>query len=128
MGEPKAGLLVALVAAAAAIVTPAAQAQRVRGTLTDSSTNEPVSGAVVSVLDSTGKFYARNIADDQGRFAVPRMRGAGTLHVVRIGYRPVDKAITERMATVKGTILADAYQLDGGSTFRFTLPLLAISS
>jgi len=111
MGEPKAGLLVALVAAAAAIVTPAAQAQRVRGTLTDSSTNEPVSGAVVSVLDSTGKFYARNIADDQGRFAVPRMRGAGTLHVVRIGYRPVDKAITVGDSTIELRLVPIASRL-----------------
>jgi len=93
MGERRAGLLIALVAATAAIVPAAAQAQRVRGTLTDSSTGEPVSGAVVSVLDSTGKFLSRTIADEKGQFAAARLRGARTLHVVRIGYRPADRSI-----------------------------------
>src|SRR5689334_5531342 len=88
MGEHRAGLLIALVAVSAAI-TPA-HAQRVRGTLTDSSTGEPVSGAVISVLDSAGQFLARTIADDKGRYAAPRLRGSRALHIVRIGYRPAD--------------------------------------
>jgi len=100
MGERRAGLLIALVAATAAIVPAAAQAQRVRGTLTDSSTGEPVSGAVVSVLDSTGKFLSRTIADEKGQFAAARLRGARTLHVVRIGYRPADRSIVDSDTTV----------------------------
>src|SRR5690242_18794778 len=98
MGEPRAGLLIALVAALAAIAP--AQAQRVRGTLTDSATREPVSGAVVSLLDSAGQFVSRTIADEQGRFSAARLRGARTLHVVRIGYRPVDTPLTENDSTV----------------------------
>src|SRR6476619_1528880 len=99
MGERSARLLIALVAATTAIV-PAAQAQRVRGTLTDSSTREPVTGAVVSVLDSAGNFLSRTIADDKGHFAAARLRGARTLHVVRIGYQPVDRVIVDGDSTI----------------------------
>lgn len=94
MGTPRAGLLIALVAAGAAIAPARAHAQRVRGTLTDSSTHDPVSGAVVSVLDSAGQFVSRTIADDRGRFTAALLRGARSLHIVRIGYRPVDAPLT----------------------------------
>jgi hypothetical protein len=98
MGERRAALLIALVATTAAIVP--AQAQRVRGTLTDSATGEPVSGAVVSVLDSAGQFVSRTIADDKGHFAAARLRGARTLHIVRIGYRPADAPLAEADSTI----------------------------
>ena len=94
MGKHRAGLLIALIAAGAAIAPARAQAQRVRGTLTDSSSREPVSGAVVSVLDSAGQFVSRTIADDKGRFTAALLRGARTLHIVRIGYRPVDAPLS----------------------------------
>jgi hypothetical protein len=100
MGARRAAVLLALVAATAAIASPAMQAQRVRGTLTDSASGEPVSGAVVSVLDSTGQFLSRTIADDKGRFAAARLRGAHSLHVVRIGYRPADAPIVESDSTI----------------------------
>src|SRR6476646_578194 len=101
MGEPRAGRI-ALVAAIAAISLPlgAAQAQRVRGTLTDSATGEPVTGAVVSVLDSAGQFLSRTIADDRGRYAAARFRGSRTIHIVRIGYRPVDATIATSDSTM----------------------------
>jgi hypothetical protein len=95
MGELRAGLLIALVAAAVAIAPSRAQAQRVRGTLTDSSTGEPVGGAVVAVLDSAGQFVSRTVADEKGRFAAARLRGARSLHIVRIGYRPVDAPLAD---------------------------------
>ena len=110
MGERRARLLIVLVAATAAIV-PAAQAQRVRGTLTDSSTHEPVTGAVVSVLDSAGKFLSRTIADDKGQFAAARLRGARTLHIVRIGYQPVDKPIADGDTVVELRLMPIASRL-----------------
>jgi hypothetical protein len=110
MGERSARLLIALVAATTAIV-PAAQAQRVRGTLTDSSTREPVTGAVVSVLDSAGNFLSRTIADDKGHFAAARLRGARTLHVVRIGYQPVDKLIVDGDSTIDLRLMPIASRL-----------------
>ena len=100
MGERRAGLLIALVAATAAIAPRPAHAQRVRGTLTDSATGEPVSGAVVSVLDSAGQFVSRTIADDKGRYSAARLRGARTLHIVRIGYRPADAPLAENDSTL----------------------------
>jgi len=83
---------VALIIAAFAATTPA-RAQRVRGTLKDSVTNEPVIGAVVITSDSAGAFLARTISDEAGQFNVFRLRGAAKLHVVRIGFRPADASI-----------------------------------
>jgi hypothetical protein len=80
---------VALLVAAFAATSPA-PAQRVRGTLKDSLTSEPVIGAVITTSDSAGKFLARTVSDDSGQFSVYRMRGASKLHVVRIGFRPRD--------------------------------------
>src|SRR3954469_10195796 len=111
MGARRAGLLLALVAATSAIARHPAQAQRVRGTLTDSATREPVSGAVVSVLDSAGQFLSRTIADDKGRYAAALLRGARTLHVVRIGYRPADASIANGDSTIDFRLAPIASQL-----------------
>jgi hypothetical protein len=80
-------------AALAVVAATPALAQRVRGTLTDSSTREPVTGAVVTISDSAGRFLARGIAGGDGRFDVPRLPGSKQIHVVRIGYRPIDATV-----------------------------------
>ncbi len=80
-------------AALAALIAAPVHAQRLRGTLTDSSTREPVTGAVVTVSDSAGRFLARGIAGADGHFDVPRFPGSKLIHVVRIGYRPVDATV-----------------------------------
>lgn len=76
-----------------ALAAANAVAQRVRGTLTDSSTREPVTGAVVTIADSTGRFLARGVAGADGRFDVPRFPSSKQIHVVRIGYRPIDASV-----------------------------------
>jgi hypothetical protein len=76
-----------------ALAAANAFAQRVRGTLTDSSTREPVTGAVVTIADSTGRFLARGVAGADGRFDVPRFPSSKQIHVVRIGYRPIDASV-----------------------------------
>ena len=76
-----------------ALAAAPALAQRVRGTLTDSATREPITGAVVTVSDSTGRFLARGIAGADGRFDVPRFPASKQIHVVRIGYRPIDATV-----------------------------------
>jgi hypothetical protein len=80
-------------AALTALAAANALAQRVRGTLTDSSTREPITGAVVTIADSTGRFLARGIAGADGRFDVPRFPASKQIHVVRIGYRPIDATV-----------------------------------
>jgi len=84
----RSGRLVLVVAALAA--TTPALAQRVRGTLKDSATSEPISGAVISSTDARGTFLSRTVSDENGRFDVYKVRGASKIRVVRIGYRPRD--------------------------------------
>jgi hypothetical protein len=84
--------VVGIVIAALAAASPAL-AQRVRGTLTDSSTHEPIPGAVVSIADSAGRFLARGVAGADGHFDVPRLPGSRQVHVIRIGYRPIDATV-----------------------------------
>ncbi len=79
-----------------ALAAAPALAQRVRGTLTDSSTREPITGAVVTISDSAGRFLARGIAGADGRFDVPRFPASKQIHVVRIGYRPIDATVPAR--------------------------------
>jgi hypothetical protein len=83
-------------AAASLVLATAASiaaAQRVRGTVRDSLSRQPLGGAVVWLTDPGGKFLSRSIADENGRFAVIRLIGAAQLHVVRIGFRPVVVAV-----------------------------------
>jgi hypothetical protein len=85
----------ALIAIVAAFAAAPLGAQRVRGTLTDSSTKEPIGGAVVTVFDSAGKYLARSIADGDGKFAVMRVVGSRKMRVIRIGYTPRDIPIVD---------------------------------
>jgi hypothetical protein len=62
-------------------------AQRVRGVVIDSALNSPVSGVVVSVLDSANRIGARTITDGQGRFSLAVPASAPKLRLMRIGYR-----------------------------------------
>jgi len=82
-----------LAAAVLALSARAAEAQRVRGTVRDSLSRQPIGGAVVWLTDGGGKFLARSMADEHGQFAVIHVAGATQLHVVRIGFRPVMLAV-----------------------------------
>ncbi len=65
-------------------------AQRVQGVLHDSTSNQPLSGAVVAVIDSAGTLTARTIANGAGAFTLSLGPTAARLHVLRIGYVPRD--------------------------------------
>ena len=78
-------LMAAVVLLAAAGV---ARAQTIRGVIADGA-DQPVSGVVVFMLDSTSTVVARALSNERGEFRVVGPR-AGTyrLRTMRIGYRP----------------------------------------
>ena len=78
-------VLIALVAVCAPL---AAWAQRATGFVRDSANASPVTGAVVSVLDSARQTVARTLSDAEGRYFVELPASATQLRVVRIGYQP----------------------------------------
>ncbi len=75
------------------IVANTSAAQSVRGTVRETGTGLPISGAVVWLGDSAGALLARSIADVDGRFSVVRLAASARLHVLHIGFRPVVVAI-----------------------------------
>src|SRR5687768_7242399 len=79
-------LLVALVAMAA--LARVAAAQELRGTVRDSASGLPVTGAVVMLQDARGTTMARNLSGARGGFIVPLNGDARRVRVVRLGYRP----------------------------------------
>lgn len=72
----------------------AAAAQELRGNVRDSTTQQPIPGAVVLVLDSAGRSLARGISNDRGQFRVATATAARQLRVMRIGFRPREVAIS----------------------------------
>ncbi|MDB4876083.1 MAG: hypothetical protein JWM41_2529 [Gemmatimonadetes bacterium] len=70
-----------------------ARAQHIGGSVRDSASNQPIPGAVVSVLDATGRASSRGITDAAGRFRVPMPEGAVRLQVIRIGFRPITRTL-----------------------------------
>ncbi|MCC6429624.1 MAG: carboxypeptidase regulatory-like domain-containing protein [Gemmatimonadaceae bacterium] len=75
--------------------TVAAEAQVVRGTVSG-STDLPVTGALVSLLDEQSVVVARALTDDAGMFRLLAPRaGAFRLRTARIGFRPAVSAPIE---------------------------------
>src|SRR4051812_22191285 len=67
-----------------------AAAQRLSGTVRDRVSGQPVPGAVLWLSDSLGSSLARAIGDPVGHYSVQRVSRARELHVVRIGFQPLD--------------------------------------
>jgi hypothetical protein len=63
-------------------------AQELRGVVLESSTREPVRGAVLTLLDSSGGVIARILTDERGEYRVNRTSSMRRIRVVRIGFRP----------------------------------------
>ncbi|MES2177203.1 MAG: carboxypeptidase-like regulatory domain-containing protein [Gemmatimonadota bacterium] len=83
------GLVGATVALIAIAVSPLMlSAQRIQGTIRDSASVRPISGAVVALLDSLGNTLARGTTDDRGQYTLVATPEARQLRVVRIGFRP----------------------------------------
>ena len=88
-GPPRRAFAALLASAALVLSAGGAAAQRVRGTVRDSLSRQPIGGAVVWLTDGAGKFLSRSIADEHGQFAVIHVAGATKLYVVRIGFWPM---------------------------------------
>src|SRR5215831_9773817 len=76
-----------------------ARGQAVRGVVVD-ATDRPVSGVVVTLVDSAWAVSARSLTNDRGEFRLTTTR-AGTYRVrtLRIGFRPV---VSDPVALVSG--------------------------
>jgi hypothetical protein len=120
-----AGKTVLLLALAAHL----AAAQQVRGIVRDSAANNPLSGVVVSGLDSAGQTAARSITDAAGRFVLLSASNVRRLHLIRIGYRPRDVDVAgrgevsvnigmERLPPVLNTVHVSGSELCPGSADR----------
>jgi hypothetical protein len=71
----------------ASIAAPVA-AQNIRGAVRDSASHQPIAGAVVMLLDSTGALLGRNITNERGQYSLAYGRVARLIRVVRIGFLP----------------------------------------
>lgn len=76
--------------AALMVATPArtVMAQTLRGVVTDSARAQPLAGAVVTLLDSSGAVLAHAITGERGLYGVTLTNRAQSLRVVRIGFQP----------------------------------------
>jgi hypothetical protein len=72
-------------------------AQRIQGSIRDSVSLRPISGAVVALVDSLGKALTRGTTDERGHYALVATPEARQLRVVRIGFRPQITAISRGM-------------------------------
>jgi hypothetical protein len=89
VGRPVRSRVACCVIAATALFVGSAKAQRITGRVRESSTDRPVAGAVVSLLDSTGHTISRTITDRQGQYVFSTAPPVVQLRAIRIGYRPV---------------------------------------
>jgi hypothetical protein len=77
---------VALVAVA--LTGRPAFAQAFHGTVRDSTSHQPIAGAVFMLLDSSGVVLGRRITDEQGRYGITVTGRPRWARVVRIGFQP----------------------------------------
>jgi hypothetical protein len=75
------------------VVAARVVAQSTSGTVRDAPAGRPLSGAIITSVDSGGRTVARAISDADGRFVIALPSNANRLRVVRIGYRPREIAI-----------------------------------
>lgn len=98
--------------AAAALVLPAiAHAQTARGRVLESGSNEPVSGAIVMVLDASGNRQGATLSDASGGYrVVAHAPGTYRLRVERVGFESStsDPVTLAAGATVTVNLTANA--------------------
>lgn len=75
------------------LITSAAQAQEVRGTVRDSASRQPIAGAVLILMDSARSVVGRNITNERGEYRIALSGGVRRLRLLRIGFRQREVAI-----------------------------------
>ncbi|HEX7979624.1 MAG TPA: carboxypeptidase-like regulatory domain-containing protein [Gemmatimonadaceae bacterium] len=77
-------------------IAPAASlsAQETLGTVRDSASHQPISAAVVLLVDSSGVVLARRATDASGEFRFPGTPGARQLRVLRLGFQPLVRPLS----------------------------------
>lgn len=73
---------------------PALVLAQINGVIADTIGGRRVPGAVVTVLDADRKVIKRALADDSGRFSIDNVGAARHLRIVKIGYRPAERAVS----------------------------------
>ena len=73
----------------------------VRGVVRDSSSGQPVAGAVVLALDAVGQTLSRTITGQRGQYRLTRPPATMLVRAVRLGFRPT----TERLPLVRAELL-----------------------
>jgi hypothetical protein len=68
-------------------------AQELHGSVRDSASRQPISGAVLMLLDTSGVVLGRNITDDRGEYRLVVSDRMKRVRVVRIGFRPTELPI-----------------------------------
>jgi hypothetical protein len=81
------------VVAALFLAASQAAAQRVVGIVRDSASGQPIGAAVISMTDGQGRLLGRTIGARSGHYELGRALNATRLHVIHIGFRPVDVAL-----------------------------------
>jgi hypothetical protein len=77
--------------ASAGVARAAIGQQDLRGVVRDSASQQPVPGAVITLLDSAAGVLGRTISNERGQFRfVLLATGARRVRVVRLGFRPTE--------------------------------------
>ncbi|HEY4217625.1 MAG TPA: carboxypeptidase-like regulatory domain-containing protein [Gemmatimonadaceae bacterium] len=86
-------LVYAAVVAALVCSTQALSAQQVSGHIHESSSAQPVPGAVVNLLDAAGKTITRTVSNAAGAYHLAGNGQGRSLSVIRIGFRPATQPL-----------------------------------
>ena len=70
-----------------------AGAQDLRGTVRESAGGQPISGAVIVLLDSDGATLGRNITNERGEYRLIAPATVRHVRVLRIGFRPSELSV-----------------------------------
>lgn len=85
----------------ASVLASSVHAQTIVGRVIDATDRDAIAGVVVSALDSTGRVLMRTVTVRAADFRLPMGSAASRLHFRRIGYSPVEIAVS---AAVGGRI------------------------